>query len=161
MAQQLPLRGPVYEFGSYLVKGQEQFADLRGMFPGMEYVGCDLRPGPGVDAVMDLRCLPLADGVAGTVLCLDTLEHVEYVRDAMREMHRVLDPGGFCIVSSVMNFPIHDHPSDFWRFTPHGFESLLGVFNLARVCFVGKADFPHTVLGVAAKGDWFGNEVPL
>ena len=50
-----------------------------------------------------------------------------------------------------MNFPIHDHPHDYWRFTPEGFRSILGLFAWSFVGFVGEADFPHTVVGVASK----------
>ena len=39
--------GPVYEFGSYLVDGQQQIANLRDVFAGRQFVGCDLRAGPG------------------------------------------------------------------------------------------------------------------
>ena len=44
----LPLNGPIYEFGAFLVPGQEQLADLRPLFPGKPYVGADMREGPGV-----------------------------------------------------------------------------------------------------------------
>jgi len=49
VAQTLPIGEPIYEFGSYRVEGQEELADLRPLFPGKEYIGCDLRPGLGVD----------------------------------------------------------------------------------------------------------------
>ena len=54
-ADALDLREPIYEFGSYQVAGQEGLADLRPLFRGRRYVGCDMRPGPGVDEVMDLQ----------------------------------------------------------------------------------------------------------
>ena len=76
-------RGPVYEFGSYQVPGQEAISNLRGLFPDVPYIGCDLRPGPGVDRIEDLARLSVADGAAGTILCLDTLEHVFEVRRAV------------------------------------------------------------------------------
>ena len=46
-AMTLRLDGPVYEFGSYLVKGQERLADLRSVMGGRPYIGCDIREGPG------------------------------------------------------------------------------------------------------------------
>jgi SAM-dependent methyltransferase len=151
VAATLPVRGPLYEFGSYQVAGQEGFADLRPLFPDIPYVGCDARPGPGVDRVADLHDLDLPDGVAGTILCCDTLEHVRFPDRAVLEMHRVLAPGGVLVLTSVMNFHIHDHPHDYWRFTPDGFALLLRRFARARVDFAGRAIFPHTVVGVAVK----------
>ena len=148
-----PLEGPVYEFGSYQVQGQEGFADLRPLFPGKVYVGCDMRPGPGVDLVTDLTCLSVESQTAGAALILDTLEHVELLGPAIAEIHRVLKPGGVVLASSVMNFPIHDYPSDFWRFTPEGFKSLFGTFAWVRVDALGDPLFPHTVVAVAKKDE--------
>lgn len=144
--------GPVYEFGALQVPGQEGFADLRPLFPGRRYVGADLRPGPGVDRILDLHRIELADGAAGTVLCLDTLEHVEYPRRALAEIHRILAPSGIALISSVMDYPIHDYPGDYWRFTPMAFKSLLEPFRESFVGFAGPADYPDVVVGVGFKG---------
>ena len=148
----LPVDEPVYEFGSYQVPGQEELANLRPLFPGKSYVGCDMRPGPGVDKVLDLHNIARPNLTAGTVLCLDTLEHVEYCHRAMEEVYRILKPGGMCVISSVMAFPIHEFPYDYWRFTPSGFESLLKAFESRWVGYIGDARFPHTVLGIGVKG---------
>ena len=45
----LDLKAPVVEIGSYQVVGQEGFSDLRPIFGGKQYIGCDMRPGIGVD----------------------------------------------------------------------------------------------------------------
>ena len=111
-----------------------------------------MRHGNGVDLVLNLHEIDLPDSVAGTVLILDTLEHVEFCRTAMSEVYRILRPGGMVVVSSVMKFKIHDHPHDYWRFTPDGFKSLLREFSYSLVDSVGEADFPHTVVGMGIKG---------
>jgi SAM-dependent methyltransferase len=151
VAAKLPALAPVYEFGSYQVPGQETLANLRPLFPGREYVGCDMRAGPGVDVVADLHELALPDACAGLALCLDTLEHVEYPHAALREMHRILRPDGVAIISSVMNFPIHDYPHDYWRFTPEAFRSLMRPFAGIVTGFGGDPAFPHTVVGIGFK----------
>lgn len=148
----LPVSEPIYEFGSYQVAGQQQFSDLRPLFPGRPYVGADMRVGPGVDVVLNLHNLGLPAESVGTALSLDTLEHVEYPHTACHELYRVLKPGGLLVISSVMNFPIHDHPYDYWRFTPAAFASLLQAFPFACVAAGGDPEFPHTVVGVAVKG---------
>lgn len=150
LAAELP--DPIYEFGSLQVEGQEGFADLRVFFPGRKYFGCDMRSGKGVDIVLNLHKIDLPDATAGTVLLLDTLEHVEFCREAMAEIFRILRPGGIVVASSVMNFRIHDYPCDYWRFTPEGFKSLLRDFPCSMVEYLGKKDFPHTVVGVGIKG---------
>ncbi len=153
----LPPKGPVYEFGSMEIatptfQGATNFRELvTGM--GVEYVGCDMRPGQGVDSLQNLHALDLADGSVGTVICVDTIEHVEYPRQAISEIHRVLASPGMAIVTSVMNFLIHGYPEDYWRFTPKGLESLLKSFDVAIVDFSGKDDFPRNIVSVAFKGE--------
>ena len=156
VSRTLPIAGPIYEFGSYRVKGQEELADLRPFFPGKEYVGCDMRPGLGVDRILDLHGIDLPDETAGTVLCLETLEHVEFCHQAVAGMHRILRAGGICVLSSAMAFPIHEYPSDYWRFTPAGFASLMRPFETRYIGYIGDEYMPHTVLGLGGKGkvDW-------
>lgn len=151
LSENLVIQEPVYEFGSLQVEGQEGYADLRVYFNRKEYVGCDMRTGTGVDRILDLHDIDLADNSVGTVLLIDTLEHVEYCRKAISEVHRILKPNGLLIVTSVMNFPIHDHPNDYWRFTPEGFSSLLSLFDYKHITYLGKDDFPHTVAAIAIK----------
>ena len=153
VAETLPVCDPIYEFGAYQVEGQEGFANLRVFFPGKVYIGSDLRRGPGVDQILDLHCLGLAAESVNTVLMLETLEHVEYPHLAVQEAFRVLKPGGMLVISSQMNFPIHFHPNDFWRFTPSAFSSLLKPFKNSIVEFAGEEKFPHTVIGIGFKGD--------
>lgn len=152
ISELLILKEPIYEFGSYQIEGQEELANLRGLFPNKKYIGCDMFPGPGVDQVLNLHRIDLPDETAGTVLCLDTLEHVEYPHTALLECFRILKPDGLCAISSVMNFPIHYYPNDYWRFTPSGFGSLLKPFQTTIILQAGRPDFPHLVFGLGIKG---------
>ena len=153
VASTLPIEEPIYEFGSLQVIGQEGFADLRQLFPGKEYVGADMRQGIGVDQILNLHKINLPQESVGSIICLETLEHVEYPHRALEEIHRVLKPDGIAIISSSMYFPIHDHPYDYWRFTPEAFRSLLKPFADSFIGYAGKDDFPHTVIGLGFKGD--------
>lgn len=148
----LPVIEPIYEFGSFQVPGQESVSDLRSFFPGQEYVGCDTRLGPGVDKWADLHKIDMPDNSIGTILCMDTLEHVELPRKAVQECRRVLKDCGVLVISSVMKFKIHGYPNDFWRFTPEGFRSLLNPFNQIWVQGSGDKEFPHTIVGIGVKG---------
>jgi SAM-dependent methyltransferase len=148
VADTLPVSNPVYEFGSLQVPGQEGFADLRPFFPGKKYIGADMRAGPGVDLILNLHRIDLPAESAGTVLLFDTIEHVEFPRKAMEEIKRILRPDGMLIISSVMNFPIHEYPYDYWRFTPEAFRSLLQSFSSSFVDSCGISEFPHTVIGI-------------
>ncbi len=152
-SQSLPLADPICEFGAWQAEGQEDIADLRELFAGKQYIGADMREGRGVDRILDLHAIDLADASVGTVISCDTFEHVEYPRRAIQEIHRILKPDGVVLLTSVMNFPIHAYPNDYWRFTPEGFRSLLNIFDHAFVGEFGlEADHPETVVGLGFKG---------
>lgn len=161
-AETLALDGPVYEFGSYQVEGQIGLADLREYFPGRKYIGCDMRPGPGVDRVEDLGELTLADGTASTVVCVETLEHVFEVRRAADELMRVLAPGGIMLVTTPFDFRLHDYPSDYWRLTPSCMARLFAPLDGLVVGWQGLETDPHTVFAIGVKApvpDYFATGV--
>jgi ubiquinone/menaquinone biosynthesis C-methylase UbiE len=82
---------------------------------------------------------------------LDTIEHVEKPWLAMEEVHRVLKPGGVVVMTSVMFFPIHFYPDDYWRFTSSGFRALLAPFDDVVLASCGIKTLPHTVVGIGLK----------
>ena len=137
VAETLTIPQPVVEIGALLVDGQPYDADLRPLFAGADYTGCDIRSGPGVDRLEDVHRLTFASDSLGTVLVLETLEHVKNPLRAMAEVRRVLRPGGLAVISSCMDFPVHEHPADYWRFPPQGFDLLLEAFSPRRVYVQG------------------------
>jgi len=145
---------PVVEFGSYLTDPGSGVGDLRALFAGRPFTGTDMREGPGVDRVEDLRALTFGDGSVGTALCLDTLEHCADPPQACRELARVCSPdGGVAVISSVMLFGIHEHPHDYFRFTPDGFHALLEQgFDDVWVAGIGDPGIPVQVVGVGIRG---------
>ena len=151
VAETLECPGPVFEFGSYQVDGQEGYANLRGLFAGKSYVGCDMRPGPGVDRVEDVTAISLPQESAGTVLCIETFEHVFAVSKAFDEVFRLLRPGGVFVITSPLNFRIHGYPDDYWRMTPNCLRRHLEPFAVRLSGFQGHRAFPHTVMGVGIK----------
>src|SRR5262249_35919127 len=134
VAETFDLPDPILEIGSYLVAGQEEIANLRGLFPGKAYLGVDVRPGPGVDQLADVESLPHATSSVGTVIALNTLEHVPRFWRGLDEIYRVLRPDAVLFVSCPFYFHIHSFPSDYWRFTPEALEMLL-------------EDYPNKILG--------------
>ncbi len=152
VAESFALGDPLVEVGARAAEGQEAIADLRQLFGANEHIGCDMQPGPGVDRIEDVHHLSFADESVGTVICLETLEHVVDPIRAVEEMHRVLRPGGLLAISSLMFFPIHEHPWDLWRFTPEGFQRLLAPFESSLVVAQGWDLMPEGVFGIGIKG---------
>jgi SAM-dependent methyltransferase len=93
----------------------------RAQFPWVSdgsYVRLDLRPGPDVDVVGDLHCLPPQWSERFDCFFADAVfEHLQRPWIAAREVARILAPGGLFFVRTVQTFPIHGHPGDFFRFT--------------------------------------------
>ncbi len=152
VAANFPIAEPLVEIGARAAEGQESIADLRSVFNADSHIGCDIQEGPGVDRIEDVHALTFENESVGTVICLETLEHVADPIRAVQEMHRVLRPGGVLAISSVMFFPIHEHPWDYWRFTPEGFERLLAPFDGSVVVAHGYPLLPEGVYGVGVKG---------
>jgi len=142
---------PIYEFGSLQVVGQETIADLRQIFSGKKYVGCDISPGKGVDRIENVEAISLLSESVGTVIFVETIEHVERPQRAISEIYRVLRPDGILVMTSAMDLPIHNYPHDYWRFTPDGFRLLLSVFPQSIVGYQGFELEPHTVFGIGFK----------
>jgi SAM-dependent methyltransferase len=153
LTKTLEFPGPIYEFGAYRVPGQEHLPHVRDYFPGKQFVGCDLRPGPGVDQIQDLHDLRLPDNSIGTAILFDTIEHVREPWRALDEIWRCLAPGGTVLMTSVWYFPVHAFPDDYFRFTASGFQSLLQKFDSVIVASCGLERLPHTVVAVASKGE--------
>ena len=139
------LPGPILEVGSYQVENQEGIADLRSLFPGQEYVGLDMRPGLGVDVVGEVEALPQADASVGTVLALETFEHVRRFWKGFEEVRRVLRPDGALLVAAPFYFHIHSYPYDYWRFTPDAFKLLLEDYPSKIIGWHGPATRPANV----------------
>jgi len=145
VAESLPKKIKVLEIGSLIVKGQEHLS-VRKYFPDAEYIGIDLQKGNGVDMVWD--CIDYCFSHRNEfdiILCLDMLEHAEYPYNVVDRAKYALKPDGILLVTSVFNFPIHEYPDDYWRFTPKCFKLLLGINS--RVYKIGNELMPHTIVG--------------
>jgi len=152
VAENFRIESPLVEVGARAAEGQEAEADMRPVFEAERHFGCDVQFGPGVDVVGDVHRLCFPDDSIGTVVALETLEHVADPIRAVEEMYRVLKPGGVLAISSLMFFPIHAHPWDYWRFTPEAFGLLLKPFESRLVIAQGYAQLPEGVFGVGVKG---------
>jgi SAM-dependent methyltransferase len=90
------------------------------------YVNVDLFAVPGVDVAADVEQLPFGDGVFQRVECDAVVEHVRDAGRAMREIERVLAPGGYAHLVSPFCHPFHEYPKDYRRFSLDGLKELAG-----------------------------------
>lgn len=116
--------GQTIEFGSLDVNGS-----VREFFTG-GYIGIDMQAGPGVDYVCSTWNTPFADSSFDTVVSTEMLEHDAHPELTFKEANRLLKPGGNLLLTCRgPGFPLHEYPSDYWRFTPDDLTRL--------ACFAG------------------------
>jgi len=94
------------------------------------YVNVDLFALPGVDVAANAERLPFRGATFQRVECDAVLEHVECPDRVMREIERVLAPGGFAHIVAPFCHPFHEYPRDFRRFTPDGLRQLAGALDV-------------------------------
>jgi SAM-dependent methyltransferase len=92
------------------------------LFPGA--VGFDVPGNPHADLHGSLERIPVGDASFDVVLCLQVLEHVPDPAAAIRELRRVVRPGGRVLLSTHGIYPFHPNPDDLWRWTHQGLERL-------------------------------------
>ncbi|UUX48809.1 class I SAM-dependent methyltransferase [Nisaea acidiphila] len=71
------------------------------------------------DVICDAEAMTFADGVFSNAVCIETLEHTPHPELLVKEVHRVLKPGGRILFTVPFVFEIHDE-KDFFRFTEAG-----------------------------------------
>jgi len=90
------------------------------------YFGVDLAPGKNVDFVLgdayDWR--EFKSESVDVVVSGQTFEHTEFFWETMREIARVLKPGGLCCLIAPATGNEHRFPLDCWRIHTDGFRAL-------------------------------------
>ncbi len=88
------------------------------------------------DIVGDIHDLPLEDNSIDAIICSSVLEHVEEPQKAVREMYRVLKPGGYCYIYVPFLFYYHaekGYYGDFYRFTSDGVRYMTKDFTSVEI----------------------------
>jgi len=144
----------VIEIGSKPAAGQETMANLRPIFEADRYVGVDIEAGSGVDIVADGRNVWRLFGPDEFELgiSIDTLEHCWRPVNVVYALMKVAE---HVALRAPFACPLHDHPQDYWRFTPGTFGRLLKpqrahgfvAVDPALVSYPGQ--WPNGVYGLA------------
>jgi SAM-dependent methyltransferase len=90
-----------------------------------EVINVDIFAFKNVDIVADIKNMPFRDTVADGVVCDDVLEHVPDTAGVLREISRILKPGGTFILTVPFMYPYHSSPDDYFRWTEEGIRHIL------------------------------------
>lgn len=112
-ASHLPPGARVLEIGAGYYDHGRFFARLERL---------DLDPRHQPDHLGDAHAMPLEDGSFDAVVAVSVLEHVEDPYQVVREIARVLRPGGVVFAWAPFYFAVHAFPTDIARFTDVGFR---------------------------------------
>jgi len=97
-----------------------------------EITNVDIYPFKNVDVVADARDLPFKDGSVDLIICDSVLEHVPQAYQAIKEMSRVVKPGGYVYVTIPFLYPFHASPNDYYRWTLEGIKEEFKNFKLVK-----------------------------
>ena len=89
-----------------------------------EYVGVDVVENPAADLQGAVENLPVEDASFDLVLCIQVLEHADDPASGVRELRRVVAPGGAVLASTHGVQVYHPAPVDLWRWTHAGLDRL-------------------------------------
>ncbi|HVF09405.1 MAG TPA: methyltransferase domain-containing protein [Abditibacteriaceae bacterium] len=108
------------------------FTRLLQSFPDVEYLSADLES-PLAMVKMDVADIQFPDNSFDVILCYHVLEHVPDDVQAMRELYRVLKPGGWAILQSPLELERAATYEDSSITAPHEREQAFGQRDHVRL----------------------------
>lgn len=91
--------------------------------------------------VCDIKSIPVESNRYGVVVCTQVLEHLSDPLGALKELARILKPGGELFLTTNLLFPIHGAPYDFFRYTNYGLEYLCRESGFSDIEIVPRGGF--------------------
>lgn len=109
---------------------------LQDYMTQVDYKILDKVPDYKPDIVGDIHDLPFSDNSVDAIICIAVLEHVEEPQRAVREIYRVLKPGGYAYLYAPFLFyyhPLNGYYQDYYRFTEDGMKYLTKDFSQVEI----------------------------
>jgi SAM-dependent methyltransferase len=128
-AAQQHARGRLLDAGAGRMAYRRMLQEFCASYESLDIAG----PVERLDHVADLQRTGLPDAQYDSVFCAQVLQHLPEPEAALREIARMLKPGGKAILSVPHLVWLHNEPHDYWRFTGHGLRHLCGKVGLRPV----------------------------
>ncbi|UZP66893.1 methyltransferase domain-containing protein [Desulfovibrio mangrovi] len=144
----------------------------RPLFNHCEYVAHDFKGYHGeklgggtsygnIDLVGDITQIPAPDASFDVVLCTEVLEHVPDPVAALREMVRLLRPGGRLLLTAPLGSGLHQEPFHYYGgFTRHFYEKFLPSFGVRINELRSNGGFFRHLAQECARVSWIFDKKP-
>jgi SAM-dependent methyltransferase len=132
-----------YVFGKVLDLGCGEMTYKELLKPkSKEYISLDKYAcHPDIDYVADINKLPFEDNSFDVIFCSQVLEHVPRPWISIKEISRVLKPGGNLILTVPHLTYLHGEPEDYYRYTKYGIKELGKVAGLEQKEMISTGGF--------------------
>ena len=89
---------------------------------------------------------PIEGGKYDAVLAINVMEHIYNYEQFLKEIYRVLKPGGVAIIAVPFLVQVHPSPHDYFRFTDEALERLVNKTGFTNVSVkpIGRGPFTAT-----------------
>jgi SAM-dependent methyltransferase len=87
-----------------------------------------------IDYVCDAAAIPVEDRTFDAILCTEMLEHVPDPLAVVRELSRILKPGGRLLLTAPLGSGIHQEPHHYYGgYTPYWYYHFLSKLDFERI----------------------------
>ena len=95
-----------------------------------------------IDYVSDATAIPVPDGEFDAVLCTEMLEHHPEPIKVVKELGRILKPGGVLLLTAPLGSGIHQEPYHFYGgYTPFWYERFLTDAGFGQIAIEANEGF--------------------
>jgi SAM-dependent methyltransferase len=132
--------------GTIVLDGGAGNCKHKNFFPHVRYLAFDMKPIKkraygDVDLAANLYYLPFRTSSIPAAINVEVLEHLNEPLAALKELQRVLKPGGKLYLIAPQGFQEHGMPHDYFRYTSSGLRYLSEKAGLEAVSITPMGGF--------------------
>ena len=130
----------ILEIGS---RDRSKFVSKDTFVPSwFNYTGIDILAGDNVDVVCDAHELSkyFPENEFDYVFSLNVFEHLLIPWKVVLEINTILKVGGKVMIFTHQTMPLHDEPTDYWRFSDRAWPALFCEETGFKIIYAGMGD---------------------